>query len=111
VAIALAATVLMWVAGSGSHQDLPDVASAPIHAQSIESVPGLPLLVSDRPALSTYAKLSDAQRGVWADLVIPTTFGLALSKLSGSHGPRLELSEGPVAKGLTGRGPPSFGEP
>jgi hypothetical protein len=85
--------------------------TAPVHVQSTESVPGLLPLASGRPALSMFAKLGDAQGWGWATPLTPTPKGFAVSRLAGSHTPLLELSDGPVAKGLTGRGPPSFAEP
>ena len=106
----LAAAVLASVVGTRSFTDKLDVDSAATHAAAIESVPGVILATSDRLILSSHAKLSEGQRGVWITTSIRPAINPAASMLGSVHSSPLMLSPGPVAAGHSGRGPPSFSE-
>jgi hypothetical protein len=109
--IVLAAAVLVLVVGTRSSTDNLDSDSAASHASEIESVPSLILVTSDRPILSSHAKLSEGQRGLWVTTPIRPAVNPALSVLGSVHSSPLMLSAAPVADGHSGRGPPSFSEP
>jgi len=106
----MAAAVLVLVVGTRWSTDNFDVDPAASHAAEIESVPSLILATSDRPILSSHAKLSEGQRGLWVTTPIRPAVNPAVSVLGSVHSPPLMLSAGPVADGQSGRGPPSFSE-
>jgi hypothetical protein len=105
----LAAAVLVLVVGTRSSTDNLDFDSAS-NAAEIESVQSLILATSDRPILSSHAKLSEGQRGLWVTTPIRPAINPAVSVLGSVHSSPLMLSAGPVADGHSGRGPPSFSE-
>jgi len=109
--IVLAAAVLVLVVGTWSSTDNLDFDSAASHAAEIESVPSLILATSDRPILSSHAKHSESQRGLWVTTPIRPAVNPAVSVLGSVHSSPLMLSAGPLADGHSGRGPPSFSEP
>lgn len=108
--IVLAAAVLVLVVGTRSTDNL-DFDPAASHAAEIESVPSLILATSDRPILSSHAKPSEGQRGLWVTTPIRPAINPAVSVLGSVHASPLMLSAGPVADGHSGRDPPPFSEP
>lgn len=104
----LALALLTWSAASGSSAEHIVVPSSPADAVAIESVPTLLVTTSDRPVSYLLRKLGEGQRALSIMAVSPA-IGVPATVARNVRSSRSVLSAGPVAQGLAGRGPPSFG--
>jgi hypothetical protein len=106
-ALLLALALLGLVAASRSSEQHPVVGSSRADGVAIESVPTLLVTASDRPVFSQHVRLGEGQRELWLMTVSAPTVGVPASVLGSVRSSPSVLSAGLVARGLTGRGPPS----
>jgi hypothetical protein len=106
-ALVLALALLGWIAAARSIEEHPTARSSPAGAEVIEPVPTLLVTTSNRPVLSPHARLGESHRVPWAKTVRVPVIGAPASVLGSVRSSPSILSAGPVAQGLSGRGPPS----
>jgi hypothetical protein len=111
VAIGLAATVVLSTAGSGWRHTHADVKAETTHVVAIELAANPLLAALDRSAEPSPAKLGEARRGSWATTEARAPTDPRVSLPGTLLSAVTAISTGPVAQGLSGRGPPSLREP
>jgi hypothetical protein len=109
IVLGLALALLAWGAATRSTAESRVDTSSSSVAVAIESVPRMLVTTSDRPVLSAHSRLEERQRGLGLSTLDVSNIGASALVSASVRLSSSVFSAGPVAQGLAGRGPPSFG--